>query len=106
MRAAAEVLAPALPWRVLTQEDLPKPALIAAFMLLYYLISHLDATVVLLTPVVLATAMVLDGPVDANAYINNPSAGLRERILAEARAESQNVIPFEPRRRRRIAGRA
>jgi anti-sigma-K factor RskA len=29
-----------------------------------------------------------------------PSAGLRERILAEARAESQNVIPFEPRRRR------
>jgi ATP-dependent DNA helicase DinG len=31
MRSAAEALAPALPWRVLTQEDLPKPALIAAF---------------------------------------------------------------------------
>jgi anti-sigma factor RsiW len=29
-----------------------------------------------------------------------PSAGLRERILSEARAESQNVIPFESRRRR------
>ena len=29
-----------------------------------------------------------------------PSPGLRDRILAEARAEKQNVIPFEPRRRR------
>jgi len=31
MRAAAEALAPALPWRVLTQDELPKPALLAAF---------------------------------------------------------------------------
>jgi ATP-dependent DNA helicase DinG len=31
MRAAAEALAPVLPWRVLTQEDLPKPALLEAF---------------------------------------------------------------------------
>jgi len=31
MRAAAEALAPVLPWRVLTQEDLPKPALLKAF---------------------------------------------------------------------------
>ena len=31
MRSAAEVLGPVLPWRVLTQEDLPKPALLAAF---------------------------------------------------------------------------
>jgi ATP-dependent DNA helicase DinG len=31
MRSAAEALTPVLPWRVLTQEDLPKPALIAAF---------------------------------------------------------------------------
>jgi Anti-sigma-K factor rskA/Putative zinc-finger len=29
-----------------------------------------------------------------------PSAGLRDRILAEARAELQHVVPFEPRRRR------
>ena len=33
-----------------------------------------------------------------------PSAALRERILADVRAEPpQNVVPFEPRRRRRIA---
>jgi ATP-dependent DNA helicase DinG len=31
MRAAAEALAPELPWRVLTQDELPKPALLAAF---------------------------------------------------------------------------
>jgi ATP-dependent DNA helicase DinG len=31
MRAAAEALAPVLPWRVLTQDELPKPALLAAF---------------------------------------------------------------------------
>jgi ATP-dependent DNA helicase DinG len=31
MRAAAEALAPALPWRVLTQDELPKPALLTAF---------------------------------------------------------------------------
>jgi ATP-dependent DNA helicase DinG len=31
MRAAAEALRDRLPWRVLTQEDLPKPALVAAF---------------------------------------------------------------------------
>jgi ATP-dependent DNA helicase DinG len=31
MRAAAEALENRLPWRLLTQEDLPKPALIAAF---------------------------------------------------------------------------
>jgi len=31
MRAAAETLAPVLPWRVLTQDELPKPALLAAF---------------------------------------------------------------------------
>lgn len=29
-----------------------------------------------------------------------PSAALRERILADVRAEPQNVVPFEPRRRR------
>jgi len=31
MTAAAEALSPKVPWRVLTQSDLPKPALIAAF---------------------------------------------------------------------------
>jgi len=31
MRAAAEALAPALPYRVLTQDELPKPALLTAF---------------------------------------------------------------------------
>ncbi|MCU1460381.1 MAG: putative ATP-dependent helicase, partial [Acidimicrobiales bacterium] len=31
MRAAAEALAPRLPWRLLTQDELPKPALIATF---------------------------------------------------------------------------
>ena len=31
MRAAAEALKPRLPWHVLTQDDLPKPALVAAF---------------------------------------------------------------------------
>jgi ATP-dependent DNA helicase DinG len=31
MTAAAEALAPRVPWRVLTQSDLPKPALISAF---------------------------------------------------------------------------
>ena len=31
-----------------------------------------------------------------------PSPGLRARILAEARAEPQVVVPFEPRRRRTI----
>jgi len=31
MRAAAEALAPLVPWRVLTQDELPKPALTAAF---------------------------------------------------------------------------
>jgi ATP-dependent DNA helicase DinG len=31
MRAAAEALRGALPWRVLTQDELPKPALLAAF---------------------------------------------------------------------------
>jgi ATP-dependent DNA helicase DinG len=31
MTAAAEVISPRVPWRVLTQSDLPKPALIAAF---------------------------------------------------------------------------
>jgi ATP-dependent DNA helicase DinG len=31
MRAAAEALAPVLPWRVLTQDELPKPALLATF---------------------------------------------------------------------------
>ena len=31
MRAAAEALSPGLPWRVLTQDELPKPALLAAF---------------------------------------------------------------------------
>jgi ATP-dependent DNA helicase DinG len=31
MQAAAEALAPGLPWPVLTQADLPKPALVAAF---------------------------------------------------------------------------
>ncbi|HET9441832.1 MAG TPA: ATP-dependent DNA helicase, partial [Acidimicrobiales bacterium] len=31
MTAAAEALAPRLPWRLLTQNELPKPALIAAF---------------------------------------------------------------------------
>ena len=39
-----------------------------------------------------ALAVATAGPV--------PSAGLRDRILTEARAEMQNVIPFEPRRRR------
>jgi ATP-dependent DNA helicase DinG len=29
--AAAEAVGPRLPWRVLTQDDLPKPALVAAF---------------------------------------------------------------------------
>ena len=29
-----------------------------------------------------------------------PSEGLRDRILAAARAEPQNVVPFEPRRSR------
>ena len=41
-----------------------------------------------------ALAVATTGPV--------PSAGLRDRILAEARAEMQNVIPFEPRRRRLV----
>jgi ATP-dependent DNA helicase DinG len=31
MTAAAEALSPRLPWRVLTQSELPKPALISAF---------------------------------------------------------------------------
>ena len=31
-----------------------------------------------------------------------PSAGLRGRILADARAEPQVVVPFEPRRRRTV----
>jgi ATP-dependent DNA helicase DinG len=31
MRVAAEALKPRLPWTMLTQEDLPKPALLAAF---------------------------------------------------------------------------
>jgi ATP-dependent DNA helicase DinG len=31
MRAAADALGPQVPWRVLRQDDLPKPALIAAF---------------------------------------------------------------------------
>lgn len=31
-----------------------------------------------------------------------PSPGLRDRILADARAEPQVVVPFEPRRRRRL----
>ena len=31
MRAAAEALGPSLPWRLLTQDELPKPALLEAF---------------------------------------------------------------------------
>jgi ATP-dependent DNA helicase DinG len=31
MRAAAEALRPSLPWRLLTQDELPKPALLDAF---------------------------------------------------------------------------
>jgi Anti-sigma-K factor rskA/Putative zinc-finger len=34
------------------------------------------------------------------AYSPAPSDGLRDRILAAARAEPQNVVPFEPRRSR------
>jgi anti-sigma factor RsiW len=39
-----------------------------------------------------ALAVAASGPV--------PSQGLRDRILAAARAEPQNVVPFEPRRSR------